>query len=75
MPKPWFKKTGWIHRPITWAGYFSLLFFLLFAVNIVVIVGLRSNSIPDTFLGSLPYLISVFLLYEWVAWRQSLNRK
>ncbi len=75
MKKPWFKKTGWIHQPISWEGYFSLLFFLLFAVNIIAIVGIRAHSATDVFLGIFPYVASAFFLYEWIAWHKSIERK
>jgi hypothetical protein len=67
MAKPWFKKTGWFHRPISWEGYFALLFFLLFALYIIIIIGVRRHS----FYGVLPYLIPAFFLYEWLAWHKS----
>ncbi|MEI7619985.1 MAG: hypothetical protein WCJ57_00240 [Candidatus Falkowbacteria bacterium] len=75
MKKPWFKKKGWIHHPISREGYFALLFFLLFAVNIVVIVGARSGSATATFYGVFPYVVSIFFLYEWIAWHKSIDRK
>jgi len=75
MKKSWFKKTGWVHRPITWEGYFALLFFLLFAVNIIVTVDLRAHSVSDLFYGLFPYIISIFMLYEWIAWHKSIERK
>jgi len=75
MSKHWFKKTGWFHRPITWQGYFALLFFLLFAVHITVVVGVRAHSAFDTFYSVFPYVVSAFFLYEWIAWHKSIERK
>lgn len=75
MKKHWFKKTGWVHRPIAWAGYFSLLFFLLFAVNIIAIFGVRTNSATDAFYSAFPYIVSIFFLYEWIAWHKSIDRQ
>lgn len=75
MSKPWFKRAGWFHRPIHWAGYFALLFFLLFAVNVIVIIGIRSDSALETLYGVFPYVIFIFLLYEWIAWYKSIEKK
>jgi hypothetical protein len=75
MSRQHFKKIGWFHRPITWAGYFALLFFLLFCVYIVVIFGSRADSREDVLLSVMPYLVPAFLLYEWFAWQNSIKSK
>ena len=70
-PVYWFKRWGWVYRPVSPAGFAATLLPLAFALNVFVAVDRRSHSVSDTLYGIFPYWIPLFLLWLWVAAKTS----
>lgn len=67
MKQIWFKRLGWIYRPICWPGFVVILLALAFCVNVFVAIDRHSHSISDTLYGVFPYFACCFLLLNWIA--------
>jgi hypothetical protein len=66
MSKNWFKKAGWIYIPKTFLGVIILLVFLLFCINVFIVVDHKSHSVSDTLYGIFPFIVPAFLVYLWI---------
>jgi hypothetical protein len=66
---PWFRRVGWIHLPVSLAGFVITGGALAFCVQVFVAVDRRSHSVSDTLYGVFPYIVPTLLLLEWVASR------
>ena len=64
---PWFKKAGWVYRPITWQGWLITVVFAAFAIHIFVAVDSFTTSPTDTLYGIFPYIVPAFLMWLWAA--------
>jgi len=71
MHKIWFKKWGWIYRPVSWQGILVNLFVLAFCLNVFLAIDQNSHSVSDTLYGIFPFFIPAFGIYLWVASKRS----
>jgi len=67
MKQSWFKRWGWVHRPVSWQGATVALVALLFCAQAFVAIDRHSHSVSDTLYGIFPYCACAFLLLNWVA--------
>jgi len=67
----WFRRIGWPHVPRHIASWIVLVLALAFCANVFWAIDRHSHSVSDTFYGVFPYFAAVFLLYEWIATRNS----
>jgi hypothetical protein len=71
MSRTWFKPWGWIYRPVSAAGFLSLLLALAFCVQVFVAVDRHSHSVSDTLYGIFPYVVPCLMLLNWLASKTS----
>ena len=64
---PWFKRWGWLHRPVSAAGVIATLLALAFCANVFIALDRHSHSASDTLYGVFPYFACCFLLVNWIA--------
>jgi hypothetical protein len=67
MNNTWFKRFGWVYRPVSWQGAALVLLALAFCVRVFVAIDRHSHSVSDTLYGIFPYFACCFLLVHWVA--------
>lgn len=67
MKNIWFRRLGWIYRPVSWQGVILVLLALAFCVQVFLAVDRHSHSVSDTLYGVFPYFGCCFLLVNWVA--------
>lgn len=67
MKSVWFRRLGWIYRPVSWQGFILVLLALAFCVQVFLAVDRHSHSVSDTLYGVFPYFGCCFLLVNWVA--------
>lgn len=65
--RPWFRRWGWIYRPIALPGWIVIALASLFSVNVFLAVDRHSHSVSDTLYAVFPYLVSVFVIVGWIA--------
>jgi len=65
--RAWFRRWGWLHRPVTLAGVIVTLLPLAFCANVFIAVDRHSHSASDTLYGVYPFFVTTFLLWSWVA--------
>jgi len=70
-PSPWFKRWGWLYRPVHPLGYVITLAALVFVVQVFVAIDRRSHSATDTLYHFYAYAAPTFLGLMWVASRTS----
>ena len=71
MSSPWFKRWGWVYRPVSVAGWSVTLAAIAFCVNVFVAIDRHADSAPDTLYHFYPYAAPTFLGLMWVASRTS----
>jgi hypothetical protein len=67
MGLPWFRKFGWVYRPVTLAGWVVLVVALGLCVWVFVVVDRRSHSASDTLIGVFPYAALFLMIAGWIA--------
>lgn len=67
MKNIWFKKSGWIHYPISPIGYIITILALAFCVQAFIVVDRQSHSVSDTFYGLFPFIVPAWLVLDWIA--------
>ena len=67
MKHYWFKRLGWVYRPVSWQGIIVVLLAAAFCVNVFLAVDRHSHSVSDTLYGVFSYFVCTFLLTNWVA--------
>lgn len=70
----WFTLWGWIHRPVSAAGWLVTLAALAFCVQVFLAVDARSHSVSDTLYGVFPFIVPTLLALDLVASRTSSPR-
>ena len=65
----WHVRWGWIHRPVSPAGYIVALLTLAFCVHLFLAFDRRAHSVSDLFYALYPYWGCTFLGWAWVAER------
>lgn len=63
----WFKKWGWIYRPISVIGWIISVLTIILCLQVFIAVDIRTNSISDLFYGVLPYFVSYLVIAGWIA--------
>ena len=53
----WFKPWGWIHRPVSIAGWIAVALVTVFCGQVFVAIDRRSHSVSDTLFGVFPYVV------------------
>ncbi|MBU0977666.1 MAG: hypothetical protein KKD18_04580 [Nanoarchaeota archaeon] len=71
MKKHWFKKFSWIYIPKSWQGFLTTLILIAFCVQIFIFIDGKSHSVSDTLYGIFPYIVPTFLIYLWIASKNS----
>jgi hypothetical protein len=71
MKTAWFKRTGWIHLPVSMPGIIITLALLGLCVQAFVAVDRHSHSASDTLYNVFPFFACAFLLWDWVAAKSS----
>ena len=67
----WFVPWGWIHRPVSVAGWLITVAALPFCAQVFGVVDHRSHSVSDTLYGVFPFIVPTLLALDWVASRTS----
>lgn len=73
MKKAWFKKWGWIYRPVSWQGTFVTVLLILFLIQVFMAVDRNSHSVSDTFYGIFPFWVPSILVWLWIGQESSLK--
>lgn len=63
----WFRRFGWIYRPVSIVGWVITLVTALLIIQVFIAVDMRSHSVSDTFYGVLPYMVSYLVIAGWIA--------
>ena len=69
MPRTWFRRWGWIWRPVSAEGWFATLLALGIAAWWFAVIDGHSHSVSDTFIGFWPYGAPLALVWGFVASR------
>lgn len=64
---PWFRRVGWVHVPVSVAGFIATALVLAFCVQVFLFIDSRSHSATDTLYGVFPYIVPSLLLLDWLA--------
>ncbi len=75
MARPWFRRWGWIHRPVSLEGVLLVILALIFCVQVFVAVDRHSHSASDTLYGIFPFVVPALMLLEWIAGKTSGDSK
>ena len=70
----WFAPFGWIHRPISIAGWLLTLAAATYMVHVFIAVDARSHSATDTLYAVYLHWGLTFLGWDWIARRTSTAR-
>jgi hypothetical protein len=71
MSLPWFKRFGWIYRPVHPLGYVVTLAAVAFVLQVAVVIDRQSHSASDTLYRIFPFAVPTFLGLMWIASRTS----
>jgi len=71
MNLTWFRRWGWLFRPVSVAGWLALSLAILFCIQVFVAIDRHSHSVSDTLYGVFPYFVCSFLLLDWLAAKTS----
>jgi hypothetical protein len=67
MRTPWFRRFGWVYRPVSFAGWVITLITIGLCLWVFVAVDRRSHSVSDSLIGAFPY-VGLFLIFAgWIA--------
>ena len=69
MKPEWFKRWGWLYRPISWQGVAIFAADSVFCAQVFLAVDRKSHSVSDTLYGIFPFFVCCFLLLDWIAAR------
>jgi hypothetical protein len=67
----WFKRWGWLYRPVHPLGFVVSLAALAFVVQVFLAIDARSHSVSDTLYQFYAYATPTFLGLMWIASRTS----
>jgi hypothetical protein len=68
---PWFKRWGWVYRPVHPLGYAVMFAALGFVVQVFVAIDRQAHSATDTLYQFYAYAAPTFLGLMWIASRTS----
>lgn len=75
MRRSWFRRWGWVYRPVSWEGVAVLALAAVFCLPVVAVVDRRSPSVGDTLYGVFAFVVPCFLLIDWIASKTSEGRR
>ena len=75
MRHAWFEKFAWFYKPTAWPGWLALILTLIFCVHVFVAVDRHSHSASDTLYGALPFWVSAWTIFGWVASRTTVPKE
>jgi len=64
---PWFRRWGWVYRPVHPAGFAVLLVAAAFLANVFYHIDQHAHSASDTLYGFYVYAAPTFLGLLWIA--------
>jgi hypothetical protein len=67
MKNYWFKKWGWIYRPISFVGWIFCLVVFTLVIGVFATVDRNSHSVSDTLIGVLPWVWIFLATLVWIA--------
>jgi hypothetical protein len=67
MKQLWFKKWGWVFRPINIVGWIITILVIIFCAHVFFAVDRHSHSVSDTLYGIFPYFVCSLVILYWVA--------
>jgi len=67
MKRAWFRRCGWIYRPVSFPGALVTLLVLAFCVNVFLAVDRHSHSVSDTLYGIFPLAVPAAVMWLWIA--------
>jgi hypothetical protein len=71
MKTSWFKRWGWFYVPVSLPGTVVTLAVLTFCTQVFIAIDRHSHSVSDTLYGVFPFFACAFLLFDWLADRNS----
>jgi len=71
IPLCWFKRWGWVYRPVHPLGWGVDLAALVFLVQVFVALDAHAHSVSDMFYKFYVYAVPTFLGAMWIASRTS----
>ncbi len=71
MSPLWFKRWGWIYRPVSFLGWSATVLAAAFCVQSFVAIDRHSHSATDTLYHFYPLAAPTFLGLMWLASRTS----
>jgi hypothetical protein len=75
MSHRWFKRWGWIYRPVHPFGFVAILGALAFCANVFLAIDRQSHSVSDTLYHFYGFAVPTFLGVMWIASRTSDEQK
>lgn len=67
MKRRWFRRWGWVYRPVSVQGWMIVLLAAAFCVNVFLAVDRHSHSASDTLYGIFPFIVPTFGIVGWIA--------
>lgn len=71
MKTTWFRRWGWMHRPVAWPGWLLVLLTAAFCAQVFAVVDRHSHSASDTLYGVFPFVVPALIVLEWMASKSS----
>ena len=71
MKMVWFKKVGWIYKPVSVIGWIITIITIILCIQVFIAVDFHSHSASDTFYGVFPYIVSYLVIAGWIASKTS----
>jgi hypothetical protein len=70
----WFAPLGWIHRPVSLAGWLVTLAAAAYMIQIFVAIDAHAHSVSDALYAIYPHCGVTFLGWDWIARRTAKAR-
>ena len=67
----WFKRFGWVYRPVSLAGWVATIGAAAFLVQIFAVLDAQSHSVSDLFYKLYVFAAPTFLGLMWIGSRTS----
>jgi hypothetical protein len=67
MKRDWFRRWGWIYRPVAVPGWLVVAVAAAFCINVFVVVDRHSHSVSDTLYGVFPFVVPTLGIVAWIA--------
>jgi len=71
MSGHWFKKWGWIYRPVNIIGWLLTFFTIFLIAWVFMVVDRNSHSASDTLIGVFPWAWIFLATLNWIASKTS----